>query len=136
MRYGASQILSRPLGTDSALFSRGSVLQIEASPYNDVANARDDASLIAGVIPANNGEILLMNTPLAYTETCALARVGRTAFYEAVNSGELRAVKRGRRTLVLLDDLHAWMKQLPAIAVNPTKQTNKKALSGGARDDR
>jgi excisionase family DNA binding protein len=75
-----------------------------------------------------------MNTPLAYTvaETCALARVGRTAFYEAVNSGELRAVKRGRR----IDDLHAWMEQLPAIAVKPNKQTNKKVLSGEGRDDR
>ena len=58
-----------------------------------------------------------MNTVIVYTvsEACAVARAGRTALYEAIRAGELRAVKRNRKTLVLADDLRRWVESLPAL---------------------
>jgi excisionase family DNA binding protein len=58
-----------------------------------------------------------MNSPLAYSvsEACAVGRAGRTALYEAIRSGDLRAVKRGRRTLILADDLRRWLEALPPV---------------------
>jgi excisionase family DNA binding protein len=61
-------------------------------------------------------------------EACEAVDTGRTALYEAINSGALRAVKRGRRTLILAVDLHRWVQSLPAI--NAKSKPNK----GGNND--
>ena len=75
-----------------------------------------------------------MNSPLCYSiaEACSAVRAGRTTLFEAIRSGALRAVKRGRRTIVLADDLRHYLESLP-VAPNERHEHIRSACDGATR---
>lgn len=54
--------------------------------------------------------------PIAFTirEAATTSRVSRSEIYAALKRGDLAAKKRGRRTLILRDELQRFMAGLPA----------------------
>ena len=58
---------------------------------------------------------------LKISEACAASRCSRTVLYDAIKRGELRALKRGKSTLILENDLRRWLDSLPPI----TPKTNR-----------
>lgn len=63
-----------------------------------------------------------MTEPLAYTvnDFLKLAGIGRTRFYEAINSGQLKARKNGSKTLILAADARAYLDGLPQLQPKQT----------------
>jgi excisionase family DNA binding protein len=59
-----------------------------------------------------------MTRQIAYTiaEACAASRASRTTLYNAIRTGELRARKRGRRTIILASDLLCWLESMTPVA--------------------
>ena len=53
-----------------------------------------------------------MQLSLSIEEVRAATGIGRTKLYQAINSGALKAKKYGKRTIVLKDDLNAFLSSL------------------------
>jgi excisionase family DNA binding protein len=51
----------------------------------------------------------------AVREFCARYGICRDTFYEEVRRGRLRALKLGKKTIVLKVDAESWAKSLPAL---------------------
>jgi excisionase family DNA binding protein len=63
---------------------------------------------------------------LSPEEASALTGIGLTTIREAISNGTLIAHKQGTRTIILPDDLRAWLKALPKAgnkSVNQQKAT-------------
>jgi excisionase family DNA binding protein len=54
---------------------------------------------------------------LAHTiaEACVLAKIGRTTLYAAIKSGDLKARKFRRRTVILHEELVNFLQSLPEV---------------------
>jgi hypothetical protein len=51
---------------------------------------------------------------MTISEFLSWSRMGRTKIYELLGSGELAAIKIGRRTFITSDAAEAWFKAQPA----------------------
>lgn len=54
-----------------------------------------------------------MELAVPILEAARRAGVGRSSLYEAINRGDLPLRKAGRRSLIRVDDLKAWIDALP-----------------------
>lgn len=64
----------------------------------------------------NHEPTQLQREGLSVAEACSVAGIGRTKIYEAIKDGSLTARKHGKRTIILRDDLRAFLTALPAVA--------------------
>jgi excisionase family DNA binding protein len=91
-----------------------------------------NAYMAAGVCPGpskRNDNMTIPGIALSVSQACSLAGIGRTSLYEAIKTGALRAVKRGRRTLILNEDLQRWVQSFPQL------EARQRAPCAGANDD-
>lgn len=51
---------------------------------------------------------------VSIADAVQLSGVGRSSIYEAIGRGDLPIRKRGRRSLVMVDDLRKWIESLPS----------------------
>jgi excisionase family DNA binding protein len=58
----------------------------------------------------------LQREGISISEVCTIAGIGRTKIYQAIASGELVARKYGKRTIILRQDLQAFLAALPVVA--------------------
>jgi excisionase family DNA binding protein len=76
-----------------------------------------------------------MQQALSIEETRAVTGIGRTKLYEAINSGELRARKLGKRTLILQSDLESFLSKLedylPVRGHKLTPESSKSIIGKG-----
>lgn len=64
---------------------------------------------------------------LTVSECTEVAGLGRTKIYQEIKEGRLRAVKLGRGTRILVDDLKHYLAHLPALSSAPSADAETKS---------
>jgi hypothetical protein len=59
---------------------------------------------------------------------CTISGMGRSATYEALGRGDLRAIKLGVKTLVDVEAGLAWLGSMPAAKITPRRKRQPEAL--------
>lgn len=62
-----------------------------------------------------------MQIALSIEEARSVTGLGRTKIYQLISTGQLKAKKIGKRTVVLKDDLETFLKNLPAYTSEKTE---------------
>jgi hypothetical protein len=52
---------------------------------------------------------------LSISKFCTYASIGRTSAFTEIKAGRLIARKRGRSTIILIEDADAWLQSLPLV---------------------
>jgi excisionase family DNA binding protein len=65
--------------------------------------------------PAKHMRLVVEKLALTVAEAAALGGPGRSALYQDIKRGRLRAVKRGRSTRILIEDFKAYLASLPPL---------------------
>jgi excisionase family DNA binding protein len=66
---------------------------------------------------------------LTLKDFCDAYRVCRETAYQQIRAGRLRAVKLGRKTLILRADADAWAASLPELRTAGREQANREQPS-------
>ena len=56
---------------------------------------------------------------ISIADACTYIGCGRSLLYELIGNQQIRAVKLGRRTLVSVASLHAYVASLPSAQIKP-----------------
>jgi excisionase family DNA binding protein len=75
----------------------------------------------------------MSNVSFRISQVCDVTGLGRTSIYKAISEGRLRARKWRRATVVLADDLDAFLRALPAVGGKANGDDDAPASQRGPR---
>ena len=92
-------------------FERLTMAAWSLSLERDEARSSVEAARPAPVSEERDGILLC-----TIKEACKRTGLGRSSIYQAIGSGELRAKKIGRRTVIEINEIRRWISSSPTIA--------------------
>jgi hypothetical protein len=72
----------------------------------------------ASIVSKMEVEPILCSVP----QGCQMIGIGTQGMYDLIGAGKVKAVKRGTRTLLVVDSLRAYANNLPEAKVAPPRQ--------------